>query len=155
MRVIIGNEVILRGDVPVEQMTEYLDRAREPLATFSIEAVGERRPPKGPMRDEEIAAIDGVSVFDANEISGLIDRAAGREIALTLRAKDGGSRTVKLTPKTGPELPTLGIGAETTPPTIGTAPMPARSAIATASRRPCSAASAARCLRTWPSRMME
>lgn len=35
---------------------QYLaDRAREPLATFSIEAVGERRPPKGPMRDEEIA----------------------------------------------------------------------------------------------------
>ncbi|MEZ4282099.1 MAG: DUF1214 domain-containing protein [Myxococcota bacterium] len=35
---------------------QYLaDRAHEPLATFSIEAVGARRPPKGPMRDEEIA----------------------------------------------------------------------------------------------------
>ena len=35
---------------------QYLaSRAREPLATFSIEAVGDRRPPKGPMRDEEIA----------------------------------------------------------------------------------------------------
>lgn len=35
---------------------QYLaDRAREPLATFSIQAVGERWPPKGPMRDEEIA----------------------------------------------------------------------------------------------------
>ncbi len=35
---------------------QYLgSRAREPLAIFSIEAVGERRPPKGPMRDEEIA----------------------------------------------------------------------------------------------------
>jgi exo-beta-1,3-glucanase (GH17 family)/glycosyltransferase involved in cell wall biosynthesis len=31
VRVIVGNEVILRGDVPVEQMAEYLDRAREQI----------------------------------------------------------------------------------------------------------------------------
>ncbi len=31
VRVIIGNEVVLRGDVPVEQMIEYLDRAREQI----------------------------------------------------------------------------------------------------------------------------
>jgi len=35
---------------------QYLaDRAREPLASFSIEAVGERLPSDGPMSDEEIA----------------------------------------------------------------------------------------------------
>jgi hypothetical protein len=35
---------------------QYLaDREREPLATFSIRAIGDARPPAGPMRDEEIA----------------------------------------------------------------------------------------------------
>jgi exo-beta-1,3-glucanase (GH17 family) len=31
VRVIIGNEVVLRGDVPIEEMYEYLDRAREQI----------------------------------------------------------------------------------------------------------------------------
>ena len=31
VRVLIGNEVILRGDVPIEDMYEYLDRAREAI----------------------------------------------------------------------------------------------------------------------------
>lgn len=35
---------------------QYLaDRAREPLATFSIQAIGDELPPAGPMRDDEIA----------------------------------------------------------------------------------------------------
>jgi exo-beta-1,3-glucanase (GH17 family) len=31
VRVLIGNEVVLRGDVPIEEMYEYLDRAREQI----------------------------------------------------------------------------------------------------------------------------
>ncbi len=31
VRVLIGNEVVLRGDVPLEEMYEYLDRAREAI----------------------------------------------------------------------------------------------------------------------------
>jgi exo-beta-1,3-glucanase (GH17 family)/cellulose synthase/poly-beta-1,6-N-acetylglucosamine synthase-like glycosyltransferase len=31
VRVIVGNEVLLRGDVPLEEMVEYLDRAREQI----------------------------------------------------------------------------------------------------------------------------
>ncbi len=31
VRVIIGNEAVLRGDVPIEEMYEYLDRAREQI----------------------------------------------------------------------------------------------------------------------------
>jgi exo-beta-1,3-glucanase (GH17 family) len=31
VRVIIGNEVVLRGDIPIEQLEKYLDRARDAI----------------------------------------------------------------------------------------------------------------------------
>ena len=52
VRVIVGNEVVLRGDVPVEQMIEYLDRAREQIG----QPVGTAEPWHVWLKHPELAA---------------------------------------------------------------------------------------------------
>jgi len=63
---------------------------------------------------DEILAIDGIAVFEAGEIAGLIDRSEGKALQVTVRGADGQTRVISVTPAKGEERMTLGIGPETT-----------------------------------------
>ncbi|KAF0246843.1 MAG: RIP metalloprotease [Planctomycetota bacterium] len=73
----------------------------------------------GLRKGDEFVSIDGIPVFDANEISDIIDRNAGKGLAVVVRDKAGASRTLTITPALGEEKWVLGIGRETTPPVVG------------------------------------
>ncbi|MEK7466253.1 MAG: RIP metalloprotease RseP [Planctomycetota bacterium] len=73
----------------------------------------------GLRKGDEFVTIDGIPVFDANEISDLIDRNAGKGLAVVVRDKAGASRNLTITPALGEEKWVLGIGRETTPAVIG------------------------------------
>lgn len=73
----------------------------------------------GLRKGDEIVSIDGIPVFEASEISDLIDRNAGKGLAVVVKDRAGNSRNLTVTPALGDEKWVLGIGRETTPAVVG------------------------------------
>ena len=91
-----------------------------PVSTVIAEVMkGKAAEAAGFREKDEILAIDGIAVFEAGEIAGLIDRSEGKALQVTVRGADGQTRVISVTPAKGEERMTLGIGPETTPTAIG------------------------------------
>lgn len=73
----------------------------------------------GLRKGDEIVSIDGIAVFEASEIADLIDRNAGKALAVVVRDRAGNTRNLTVTPALGEEKWVLGIGRETTPAVVG------------------------------------
>jgi regulator of sigma E protease len=91
-----------------------------PVSTVVAEVEKEKAgAASGLRKGDEFVTIDGIPVFDANEISDLIDRNPGKGLAVVVKDKAGATRALTITPALGEEKWVLGIGRETTPAVVG------------------------------------
>lgn len=92
-----------------------------PVSTVVAEAEKDKAGAvSGLKKGDEIVSIDGIPVFEAAEISDIIDRHAGKGLAVVVRDRGGNTRNLTVTPAMGEEKWVMGFGRDTTPAVVGT-----------------------------------
>ncbi|MCE9583287.1 MAG: RIP metalloprotease RseP [Planctomycetes bacterium] len=91
-----------------------------PVSTVVAEVEkGKAGESSGLRKGDEFVTIDGIPVFEAGEISDIMDRSPGKDLAVVVKDRAGATRALTVKPAMGEEKWVLGIGRETTPAVVG------------------------------------